>query len=79
MDYDQSKVDEMLLALMHLTSFGDQGVTRSWKGYDWDAMNRLHAAGLISDPVSKAKSVMLSEEGAKRSRELFAKHFSKAA
>jgi hypothetical protein len=79
MDYDQSKVDEMLLALMYLTSFGDQGFTRSWKAYDWDAMNRLHAAGLISDPVSKAKSVMLSEEGAKRSRELFAKHFSKSA
>jgi hypothetical protein len=78
MDYDQSKVDEMLLALMHLTSFGDQGVTRTWKGYDWDAMNRLHAAGLISDPVSKAKSVMLTEQGAKRSRELFTKHFSKA-
>ena len=77
MEYDQSKVDEMLLALMHLTSFIDQGVTRSWKGYDWDAMNRLHAAGLISDPVSKAKSVMLSEAGAKRSRELFARHFSK--
>jgi Domain of unknown function (DUF6429) len=78
MEYDQSKVDEMLLALMHLTSFGEHGVTRSWKGYDWDAMNRLHAAGLISDPVSKAKSVMLSVEGAKRSRELFARHFSKA-
>jgi addiction module RelB/DinJ family antitoxin len=34
MEYDQSKVDEMLLALMHLTSFSDHGVTRSWKGYD---------------------------------------------
>ena len=57
MDYDESKVDEMTLALMFLTSFSDHGITRSWKGYDWDVMGRLHAAGLIQDPVSKAKSV----------------------
>jgi hypothetical protein len=79
MEYDQSKVDEMLLALMHLTSFTEHETTRSWKSYDWDAMNRLYAAGLISNPVGKAKSVMLSEAGARRSRELFAKHFSKPA
>ena len=78
MDYDQSKVDEMTLALMFLTSFSEQEITRSWKGHDWDAMNRLHAAGLISDPVSKAKSVVLTEEGAKRSRELFQKHFARS-
>jgi hypothetical protein len=38
-------------------------------------MERLHLKGFISDPESKAKSVVLSEEGEKRSRELFAKHF----
>ena len=76
MDYDESKVDEMTLALMHLTSFSDEGVTRTWKGYDWDVMARLHAAGLICDPVGKAKSVMMTEEGVRRCRELFEKHFS---
>ncbi|MGB6689116.1 MAG: DUF6429 family protein [Terracidiphilus sp.] len=30
----------------------------------------------MSSPRSKAESVVLSEEGGKRSRELFAKHFS---
>ena len=69
MEYDQSKVDEMLLALMYLTYFADHDVTRSWKGYDRDALNRLHAASLISDPVGKARSVTLSEAGVKRSRE----------
>jgi hypothetical protein len=39
-------------------------------------MDRLHSKGYISDPKSKAKSVVLSEEGEKRSRELFAKYFS---
>jgi hypothetical protein len=79
MDYDRSKVDEMTLALMHLTSFSENGVTRSWKGYDWDALNRLHEAGLISNPVGKAKSVVLTEEGAKRCHELFRKYFSPSA
>jgi hypothetical protein len=77
MDYDQAKVDEMTLALIFLTSFTEYGITRSWKGYDWDSLNRLHAAGFLSDPVGKAKSVMLSDQGAKRSRELFEKYFSK--
>ena len=76
MDHDEAKVDEMTLALMYLTTFSDQGAVRSWKGYDWDTLGRLHAAGLIDDPVGKAKSVMLTPEGEQRSRELFEKHFS---
>ena len=34
---------------------------RTWKSFDWDAMERLHRKGLISDPVSKAKSVILTD------------------
>lgn len=79
MDYDESKIDEMTLALMFLTTFSDHGVTRSWKGHDWETMNRLHAAGLICDPVGKAKSVVLTEQGEKLSRELFQKHFARPA
>ena len=76
MDYDHDKIDEMTLALLWLTSFKDPLGVRAWKGQDWETMERLHAKGYISDPKSKAKSVVLSEEGEKRSRELFAKHFS---
>ena len=75
MDYDRDKVDEMTLALLWLTSFKDPVGVRAWKGQDWDTMDRLHAKGFISDPKSKAKSVVLSDDGEKRSRELFAKHF----
>ena len=39
-------------------------------------MDRLHAKGYISDPRSKAKSVVMTDEGAVRSRELFKKYFS---
>ncbi len=67
----------MVLALLFLTSFTDNGFVRAWKGHDWDALNRLHEKGLISDPRSKAKSVVLSEEGARQAQELFAKYFRK--
>jgi hypothetical protein len=74
-DYDKDKIDEAVLALLHLTAFKDCGVVRSWKGHDWDALDRLHKNGLIGNPKSKAKSVILTEEGRKRSDELFAKLF----
>ena len=74
MDYDQDKVDEMVLALLWLTQTGDG---RTWKGHDWVAMERLHAKGYISDPKSKAKSVVLSEAGERLSRELFERHFAR--
>lgn len=34
-------------------------------------MNRLHEKGMIDNPVSKAKSVMFTQEGLRRSKELF--------
>jgi hypothetical protein len=74
--YDEQKVADMVLALLHLNVFDDHGAQRAWKSFDWDAMNLLHDQGLITDPRSKAKSVLLTEEGAQRSRELFEKHFS---
>jgi hypothetical protein len=75
MDYNQDKVDEMALALLYLTSFSDEFGTRAWKGMAWEVMDRLNEKGYISDPKGKAKSVMLSEEGAKLSKALFTKHF----
>ena len=62
MDYDRDKVDKMTLALLWLTSFKDPVGVRARKGQDWDTMERLHTKGFISDPKSKAKSVVSSEE-----------------
>jgi hypothetical protein len=72
MEYDKDKVDEMVLALLFLT-IHDGG--RAWKGHDWGAMDRLHKKGMILDPVGKAKSVVLTDEGEKRCEDLFRKHF----
>jgi hypothetical protein len=74
-NYDRDKVDEMTLALLWLTSFKDPVGMRAWKGQDWNTMERLYTMDFISDPTSKAKSVVLSEKGEKRSKQLFAKHF----
>jgi hypothetical protein len=74
MEYDKDKVDEVVLALLFLTLHED---FRAWKGHDWDAMNRLHEKGMISDPVGKAKSVVLTDEGLRRCEELFKQYFGK--
>ena len=76
MDYDPDKVDETVLALLYLTLH--DGV-RVWKYFDWEAMNRLHEKGYISNPVGKAKSVVLTEEGLKESERLFKKLFGRKA
>jgi hypothetical protein len=80
MEYDPERVDEMVLALLYLT-VTEQGAwgARAWKSHDWDALDRLHTKGYISDPKSKAKSVVLSPEGLERARQLFEQHFARRA
>ena len=75
MEYDKDRVDDMVLALLYLTSSQDQYATRAWKGLDWEVMDRLHKKGYISDPRGKGPTFDLSETGAKLSKELFFKHF----
>ena len=68
MEIDRDKIDEAVLALLWLTLHDER---RAWKGFDWDALERLHARGLIADPVNKAKLVILTDEGLRQSEELF--------
>ncbi|MBB4441129.1 MULTISPECIES: DUF6429 family protein [Rhizobium] len=68
MEIDEEKIDNAVLALLWLTLHdGD----RAWKSFDWDVMDRLHQKGLIANPAGKARSVVLSDEGLRRSEELF--------
>jgi hypothetical protein len=76
MELDNTKVDDAVLALLYL---GLHDEARAWKGFDWEAMNRLHEQGFISDPRSKAKSVVFSEAGMQRAKELLQKLFGKPA
>jgi hypothetical protein len=75
MEYNKDKVDEMILALLYLTSSHDQYGTRAWKGLDWEAMDRLYKKGYISNPKGKDLSVVLTDTGARLSKELFFKYF----
>lgn len=74
-EYDEKRVDDTTLALLHLVTFTDSGSHRAWKGFDRSTLTRLHEAGLISNPMSKAKSVRITDEGASRSEELFREMF----
>lgn len=72
MDIDTDRIDDAVLALLLL---GLHDGRRAWKSFDWDALDRLHAKGLISDPVGKAKSVVFTDEGLTRARSLFREMF----
>lgn len=73
MTLDHDKIDRAVLALLYL---GIHDEVRAWKGFDWDAMDRLHEKGFISDPRSKAKSVVFTETGLEESRRLLEELFS---
>jgi hypothetical protein len=74
-EYDREKVDEIVIALLYLT-LHDRN--RAWKGFDWETLNRLYEKGWIENPVGKAKSVLLTEEGLAQSARLFQQYFSKS-
>jgi hypothetical protein len=71
-DIDTDKIDEAVLALLFLTLH--DGV-RAWKGHDWDVLDRLYRKGMIDNPIGKAKSVVLTDEGLSESERLFRKLF----
>ena len=77
MEYDFDKVDEVALALLALTHFKYHGQTRAWKTIDFGVMDRLYEKGFIEDPRNKNRSVAMTEDGVKRSLELFERVFGK--
>ena len=75
MAFNEERAGDLVLALMQLTLHEE---CRAWKSYDWDVMNYLHERGFITDPRSKAKSVILTHEGLMRSREMYVKYLEAA-
>ena len=68
MELDTDRIDQAVLALLYL---GRHDRCRAWKGFDWAALDRLHAKGFIADPVGKAKSVVVTDEGLREAERLF--------
>jgi len=71
-EIDSDKLAEVALAILSMT-LHDGG--RVWKGLDWDLMDLLHEKGWIVDPRSKAKSVVLTEDGERLAQKFLRKHF----
>ena len=78
-EIDLDRIDEAVLALMFVTLHKDRKSDhwRTWKSFDWGAMGRLHKKDLIFDPVGKAKSVVLTDEGYHRCEEAYYRLFTK--
>jgi len=74
MEINEEKLEQTVLALLQMNLSDDSG-RRAWKSLPWSVMDSLHKKGYISDPATKNKSVLLTEEGAKLSEELFEKLF----
>lgn len=74
MAIDEDKIDDAVLGLLWLTLHEER---RAWKGMDWSALDRLHRKGLIHDPVNRAKSVVLTDEGLRCSEALFQRLFTR--
>jgi tetratricopeptide (TPR) repeat protein len=72
---EEDRIDDAVLALLLL---GLHHSDRAWKSFDWGAMDRLHAKGLISNPASQAKSVVFSKEGLRLAESLYSKLFGKS-
>jgi hypothetical protein len=68
MEIDRNRIDEAVLALLWLNL---DATGAAWKGFDWQAMERLHERGFISNPVRKTKSVQLTARRAGRRRASF--------
>jgi transketolase N-terminal domain/subunit len=72
MNYNQARIDEVVLALLGASEF-ENG--RVWKRIDFAVMDRLHEKGLITDPHGKQESVYLTATGLALARQLAAKYF----
>ena len=50
-DLKTDRIDDAVLALLHLNicERSPFGGASAWKSLNWDAMDRLHESGLVSD------------------------------
>jgi hypothetical protein len=66
MAIDTDRIDDCVPAVLPLGRHDGQ---RVWKSFGWDAMDGLQKKGMISNPVGRAKSVVLTNEGLERAEQ----------
>ncbi len=66
-------INKLTLLLLYLNSWEETGyfepVRRAWKGYDFNILNKLEEAGLITQSKT-AKSVFITEKGIEAAKQL---------
>ena len=75
MNIDQA-VKELTIMLLYLTSWQEKKpevYQRSWKGYDFDTLNKLEDDGMIYGS-HRSKSVVIYEEGIEMATQLLKKY-----
>jgi hypothetical protein len=77
-DREDQILEELTLLLLYLTSWeehvvADLTIQRAWKGYPFDVLDALEAAGYL-DQSRRAKSVTLTAVGIERARVLAAQY-----
>ncbi|MDR0997283.1 MAG: DUF6429 family protein [Zoogloeaceae bacterium] len=70
-------IKDLTLVLLYLTSWeekieGDMRLVRSWKNYDWDAIDTLREANLLNG-TNKAKSIYLTPAGVEEAKQVLEK------
>lgn len=73
-DADLHKIDGATLALLLL---GRHDGARVSKSFDWEVLARLHERGLISNPKTPDKSVVITEEGEQLAKAWFNELFAR--
>ncbi len=81
------KVEELTLLLMYLTSWDEESlfydengnldkvvIKNAWKGYSFDAINKLTENGYLFSSKYKNKSVTLTKKGEKLAESLIRKY-----
>ncbi|MDH3379656.1 MAG: DUF6429 family protein [Gammaproteobacteria bacterium] len=74
-EFDSERLAEIALAILCLTASTDKVGTRAWKGMDWDVLGLLYERGWIGNPVGKAKSVIVTEDGLEKANRFQEKYF----
>ena len=76
MALDTDRIDDAVLALLHLTLHDE---SRAGKDFDPETLGRLHQKGMIGDPTGESNALALTGNGMQRSKQLFETMFTKQA
>ena len=71
----EEKLKELTLLMLYLQSWKERGdmYPRSWKGYDFDILNKLSEEDLIMDS-RRSKSVYITDEGMEQAKKIAEKY-----